>query len=59
MKDVFALPRPPVPEPLFTAEQVAQFPDPDQRDVLVADARPRPARDPEVREVTTYDAVFD
>jgi SAM-dependent methyltransferase len=52
------MPRPPEPELFFTAEEVAGSLDPDRWDVLVAEARPRSARDPEGREVTIHDAVL-
>jgi hypothetical protein len=48
-----------MPEMFFTAEQVADSLDPDQWEVLVADTRPRPASDPEGRDVTIHhDAVL-
>jgi SAM-dependent methyltransferase len=50
--------RPNLPELLFTAEQVAAALDPDRWDVLVAEARPRPAVDPEGRKITIADAVL-
>jgi hypothetical protein len=50
--------RPPMPEMFFTAEQVADSLDPARWEVLVADARPRPATDPECREITIRDAVL-
>ena len=52
------MPRPPMPELFFTAEEVAASLDPDRWDVLVADARPRSAGDPEGREITIHDAVL-
>jgi SAM-dependent methyltransferase len=52
------MPRPPMPELFFTAEEVAGSLDPGQWDVLVAEARPRPATDPEGQEVTIHDAVL-
>ncbi|MFL6053491.1 MAG: class I SAM-dependent methyltransferase [Actinoallomurus sp.] len=50
--------RPPLPELFFTAEEVAAGLDPDRWDVVVADARPRPATDPDGHEVTVHDAVL-
>jgi SAM-dependent methyltransferase len=52
------MPRPPIPDLFFTAEQVADSLDPDQWDVLVADARPRHASDPEGQEITIHDSVL-
>ncbi|MCW2912777.1 MAG: SAM-dependent methyltransferase [Actinomycetia bacterium] len=52
------MPRPPMPDLFFTAEEVADSLDPDQWDVLVADARPRPASDAEGLEITIHDAVL-
>jgi SAM-dependent methyltransferase len=52
------MPRPPMPDLFFTAEQVSDSLNPDQWDVLVADARPRPASDPEGQKVTIHDAVL-
>jgi hypothetical protein len=46
------------PELSFTAEEVADSLDQGEWEVLVADARPRPASDPEGREVTIHDAVL-
>jgi thioredoxin reductase/SAM-dependent methyltransferase len=46
-----------VPDAMFTAEEVAAGLAPEGWDV-VADARPRPARDPDGNEVTTRDAVL-
>jgi hypothetical protein len=51
------MPRPPIPDLFFTAEQVADSLDPDQWDILVADARPRPASDPDGQKLTIHDAV--
>jgi SAM-dependent methyltransferase len=50
--------RPPMPEMFFTAEQVADSLDADQWEVLVAEARPRPANDDEGREITIHDAIL-
>ena len=52
------MPRPPIPDLFFTAEQIGDSLDPDQWDVLVADARPRPASDPDGQEITIHDAVL-
>jgi SAM-dependent methyltransferase len=52
------MPRPPMPDLFFTAEEVTDSLDPDRWDVLVADARPRPASDPEGQEITIHDAVL-
>jgi SAM-dependent methyltransferase len=52
------MPRPPMPELYFTAEQVADGLARDQWDVLAADARPRAASDPEGRRVTIHDTVL-
>jgi SAM-dependent methyltransferase len=52
------MPRPPMPELFFTAEEVGDSLPPGQWEVLVAEARPRRASDPEGREVTIHDAVL-
>ncbi|HYS39927.1 MAG TPA: class I SAM-dependent methyltransferase [Pseudonocardiaceae bacterium] len=52
------VPRPPMPDLFFTAEEIADSLDPDRWEVLVADARPRLASDPEGRQVTVHDAVL-
>lgn len=52
------MPRPDMPELFFTAEEVARSLRPDQWDVLVAEARPRRATDPEGRQITIRDAVL-
>ncbi|GAA1310866.1 class I SAM-dependent methyltransferase [Pseudonocardia xinjiangensis] len=52
------MPRPQEPDLFFTAEELAASLDPGQWDVLVAEARPRLATDPEGREVTIHDAVL-
>jgi SAM-dependent methyltransferase len=52
------MPRPPMPELFFTAEEAADSLDQDQWDILVADTRPRLVSDPEGREVTIHDAVL-
>ncbi|GAA2071261.1 class I SAM-dependent methyltransferase [Actinomadura alba] len=52
------MPRPPMPELFFTAEEVADSLDLGQWDILVAAARPRPATDPEGQEVTIHDTVL-
>jgi len=43
---------------MFTAEQVAAALDPNTWQVLAAEARPRPAVDPEGRDITIHDAVL-
>ena len=50
--------RPPLPELFFTAEDVAALLDPSGFEVLVSEARPRPATDPEGRTVTVRDTVL-
>jgi SAM-dependent methyltransferase len=50
--------RPPEPDLFFTAEEVADSLDPDQWDVLAAEARPRPTTDPDGQEITIRDAVL-
>jgi SAM-dependent methyltransferase len=52
------MPRPPIPELFFTAEEIATGLDPDQWDIAVAEARPRSADDPDGHEVTIHDAVL-
>ncbi len=52
------MPRPPEPDLFFTAEEIAGALPPDRWEVLVADARPRTAVDPDGREVTIHDAVL-
>lgn len=49
---------PDVPGMFWTAEEVAASLDRDRWEVLVAEDRPRTARDPEGREVTLHDAVL-
>ena len=46
------------PEVLFTAEEVAASLDPDRWDIAVAEARHRPATDPDGHEITICDAVL-
>jgi SAM-dependent methyltransferase len=50
--------RPPLPDMFFTAEQLAAELDATTWEVLVADARPRPATDAEGRELTIHDTVL-
>ncbi|WP_028934850.1 SAM-dependent methyltransferase [Pseudonocardia spinosispora] len=50
--------RPSQPELFFTAEQIVDLLDPDDWDIEVADARPRPATDPDGNEVTIHDTVL-
>jgi SAM-dependent methyltransferase len=52
------MPRPHMPDLFFTAEEIADSLDPGQWDILVADARPRRASDPEGQQVTIHDAVL-
>jgi SAM-dependent methyltransferase len=52
------MPRPPEPDLFFTAEELAESLDPDTWDVIVAESRPRSAKDPDGREVTIHDAVL-
>ena len=52
------VPRPPDPDLFYTAEELADALAPDRWDVLVAEARPRTAVDPDGREVTIHDAVL-
>jgi SAM-dependent methyltransferase len=52
------MPRSDLPGLLFTAEELAGELDPTAWEVQVSDARPRPATDPEGREVTIHDAVL-
>jgi SAM-dependent methyltransferase len=52
------IPRPPMPDLFFTAEEVAESLDPGQWEVLVVDARPRPATDPEGQAITIHDTVL-
>jgi SAM-dependent methyltransferase len=51
------VPRPPMPELFYTAEDVAELLD-DSWAVVVSDARPRSARTPDGVEVTIHDAVL-
>ena len=53
-----SVPRPQEPELFFTAEELAAQLDPGRWDVLVAEARPRLADDPDGKEVTIHDAVL-
>jgi SAM-dependent methyltransferase len=50
--------RPPVPDMFFTAEEVARPLDPDEWEVLVAEARPRKAAEHEGAGITVHDAVL-
>ncbi|MFI6429539.1 class I SAM-dependent methyltransferase [Rhodococcus oryzae] len=52
------VPRPPAPELFFTAEELAGSLDPDEWDIVAAEARARAATDPDGREVTIHDAVL-
>ncbi|GAB3267835.1 class I SAM-dependent methyltransferase [Kineosporia babensis] len=50
--------RPNVPEGFWTAEEIAAGLDLSGWEVLTSQARPRPATDPEGREITIHDTVF-
>ncbi|MCO5993396.1 class I SAM-dependent methyltransferase [Actinoallomurus rhizosphaericola] len=50
--------RPPLPELFFTAEDVVACLDSGRWDVVAAEARPRPATDPDGNEVTVHDTVL-
>ena len=52
------IPRPPMPELFFTAADIADTLNAEQWDILVSDARPRKATDPDGRLVTIHDAVL-
>ena len=52
------IPRPPLPELFFTADDIADTLNPDEWDILVSDARPRSATDPDGRPATVHDAVL-
>jgi SAM-dependent methyltransferase len=52
-----SVPRPDLPELLYTAEEVAAELSDVQWDVLVAEARPREATDPDGHQVTVHDTV--
>jgi SAM-dependent methyltransferase len=52
------MPRPGMSDLFFTAEEVARSLDPGRWNVLAADARPRPATDPEGREIIIHDTVL-
>ena len=52
------IPRPPMPELFFTAADIADTLNPEEWDILVSDARPRNATDPDGRPVTIHDAVL-
>jgi SAM-dependent methyltransferase len=52
------MPRPNMPDLFFTAEEIADSLDADQWDVLVADAKPRRANNPEGQEITIHDTVL-
>ncbi|MEU8662718.1 bifunctional NAD(P)/FAD-dependent oxidoreductase/class I SAM-dependent methyltransferase [Actinoplanes philippinensis] len=46
------------PDMLFTAEEIAALLPPDGWKIVTVEARPRPATDPEGREITIHDAVL-
>ncbi|GAA4632277.1 class I SAM-dependent methyltransferase [Actinoallomurus vinaceus] len=56
--DLQTIQRPFGSERFFTAEEVAADLDPDRWDVVVAEARPRPATGDDGQEVTIHDAVL-
>ncbi|MEU7654242.1 class I SAM-dependent methyltransferase, partial [Micromonospora taraxaci] len=47
-----------MPDMMYTAQDVAAGLDPSHWDVLTAEARPRPATDPDGHDVTIHDAVL-
>lgn len=51
--------RPQEPDLFFTAEEVADSLDPEQWEVVAADARPRPAVNPDGQEIIIRDAVLN
>jgi SAM-dependent methyltransferase len=51
------VPRPSLPGLLFTAEEIAAALDPDEWEIVVCEARPRPARDTDGNPVTVRDSV--
>lgn len=51
------VPRPSVPGLLFTAEEIAAALDPDEWEIVVCEARPRPATDGDGNPVTVTDSV--
>ena len=53
-----SVPRPPMPELFYSAEEVARDLDHEHWDVLVTQARPRTATDPDGAEVTVHDTVL-
>lgn len=56
--DLDTIPRPDPHDMFFTAEQLAAELDPQGWEVLVAEARPRPAEHPEERQITLNDTVL-
>jgi SAM-dependent methyltransferase len=52
------IPRPPMPELLFTAPEVAALLDPHGWDIVASEARPRTAVDPSGRTTTIHDAAL-
>jgi SAM-dependent methyltransferase len=53
-----SVPRPPMPDLLFTATDVAALLDPHGWDIVASEARARPAVDPSGHTVTIHDAVL-
>jgi hypothetical protein len=47
-----------MPDLFYTAPEIADSLDPDQWDVLVADARPRTTTDPQGHAIRIHDAVL-
>lgn len=47
-----------MPDLFYTAPEIADSLDPDQGDVLVADARPRTTTDPQGHAIRIHDAVL-
>jgi SAM-dependent methyltransferase len=52
------VPRPPLPERFYTADEIASSLGGDDWDILASAAAPRPATDPEGRTVTVHDTVL-
>lgn len=52
------MPRPQMPELFFTGDDIAALLEPGEWDVVVNEARPHPATDPEDRPVTVHDTVL-
>jgi SAM-dependent methyltransferase len=52
------VPRPPMPERFYTADEIASGLDAGEWDILTSAAAPRPATDPEGQTVTVHDTVL-